>query len=840
MEGGCGVIGVLCSKPFAGRHLFQPASQMRNRGNGKGGGIAIAGFLPEQLHIPKEVLTSHYLLQIAFLDLSVQEDLEKQYIFPYFEVYSMETVKHRVDYQALGLEIPPPEVVRYFVRVRQQPLDEFIGRMVEKMGKEGELIDPEWFEDEFLYQNTYRINRAYYASLGEKKAFVLSHGINLAVFKLVGYAEQVIQYYQLEDIYANGWIAHQRYPTKGKVWHPGGAHPFIGLHEALVHNGDFANYYGVCAYLAQRGIVPLFLTDTEVSVLLFDLWKRVYGYPLEWVIEAMAPTTERDFDLLPAEKKELYFQLQASHLSGSPDGPWFFIILRSDPETREIQLMGITDTSMLRPQVFAYHSGEFSIGMVASEKQALDSFLESMHRECSSVCTVADLYWNARGGSHTDGGAFTFRLNVQDPVRIIPQNKFGIEIELPPQAAPRTPVLFPGVKKEILPEFSEAVEILRPMNLPEIREMLAQWLNSVSNAGTPDSFQKVYDLFAKLNDFPIPLEKVERKWFLHYLRRAMAQFFDLFPPPESDAPVCRVDFASRKTLCQALTGKQELFIDATGFPSETEDSLANFIVQCARLNWKKIVVYRVRGQRFIACGLGSSSYGMHIEVFGSPGDYLASGLDGARVVVHNSGQDQLGQILKAGQLVIYGDVGQTFLYGAKGGEVFVRGNAAGRPLINAVGSVKAVINGTCLDYLAESFMAGDPLNGGGFCILNAVRFNPEGQIEPLKEPYPGGNLLSLASGGAVYIRDPGKKVTEKQLNGGIIEPITASDWRVMEQLLVKNEEFFGIRIRDLLIVDGVEKKAEEVYRKILPAESEVFRRRLPFARMQEVPHLAPP
>ena len=64
--------------------------------------------------------------------------------------------------------------------------------------------------------------------------------------------------------------------------------------------------------------------------------------------------------------------------------------------------------------------------------------------------------------------------------------------------------------------------------------------------------------------------------------------------------------------------------------------------------------------------------------------------------------------------MVYGDVGQTFMYGAKGGEVYVMGNAAGRPLINAVGRPRVVINGTCLDYLAESFMAGDPLNGGGF------------------------------------------------------------------------------------------------------------------------------
>ncbi len=77
-------------------------------------------------------------------------------------------------------------------------------------------------------------------------------------------------------------------------------------------------------------------------------------------------------------------------------------------------------------------------------------------------------------------------------------------------------------------------------------------------------------------------------------------------------------------------------------------------------------------------------------------------------------------------MVIYGDVGQTFMYGAKGGSVFVLGNAAGRPMINSVGKPRVVINGTCLDFLAESFMAGDPLTGGGFAIVNGIEFDEDG------------------------------------------------------------------------------------------------------------------
>jgi hypothetical protein len=45
-----------------------------------------------------------------------------------------------------------------------------------------------------------------------------------------------------------------------------------------------------------------------------------------------------------------------------------------------------------------------------------------------------------------------------------------------------------------------------------------------------------------------------------------------------------------------------------------------------------------------------------------------------------------------------------------------------------------VINGTCLDYLAESFMAGDALNGGGFVILNGLTINEDGAVVELPTP----------------------------------------------------------------------------------------------------------
>jgi glutamate synthase domain-containing protein 3 len=158
------------------------------------------------------------------------------------------------------------------------------------------------------------------------------------------------------------------------------------------------------------------------------------------------------------------------------------------------------------------------------------------------------------------------------------------------------------------------------------------------------------------------------------------------------------------------------------------------------------------------------------------------------------------------------------MYGAKGGEAYVLGNAAGRPLINAVGKPRVVINGTCLDYLAESFMAGDPQNGGGFVILNGLVLNDSGGVEELATPYPGGNLFSLASGGAIFVRDPMRKVTDDQLNGGEFQPFTPADWTLIKPYLEENARQFDIDVERLLTSDGRQRSPEEVYRKIRPVK----------------------
>ena len=836
-EGGCGVTGFISSIPVTGKNIFEPSVQMHNRGNGKGGGIGAVGFIPEALGVSRQILDEDYMLHLALLDASVAEEIENTYIKPYFKIDKSEKLATIDDYRSIGLDVRPPDIMRYFVRVKDDVLDKYI------QDNNFSSMDRRDAEDEFVYQNSFRINTQYYASLGEKKAFVMSHGRNMMILKIVGYAENVVRYYKLDDFKAHAWLAHQRYPTRGRVWHPGGCHPFSALNEALVHNGDFANYQAVYEYLKQRNYHPLFLTDTEEAALLLDLWSRVYKYPLEYLIEAMAPTSEMDFDMLPPEKQALYKAIQTHHVNASPDGPWFFIIARNDVKNEQLQLIGITDTAMLRPQVFALQEGDVQIGLICSEKQAIDATLISLEREDPRFRPIADKYWNARGGSHTDGGSFIFSLkdagDGSGNKKLVCTDKFGKVIETPKD--------------------KEICDISKPIAATAEDKAIEEKIGGLLSGKDADAAQKIYayvrdniadynsdqvrfametikgfalksddfkqiaiEALTMLNDRRYNTGRIKRSSVQHVIKINLDAIFTFTPKitDKTDARYSRIDFAARDQLRAPQKNEQTLIIDAEQFEPEGDNCDAVMIVAAYKLGWKRFIVYRYRGQRFTGCGFGPATKGVRIDVYDASGDYLASGIDGMEIYVHGNAQDQLCQIMKDGKLVVFGDVGQTFMYGAKGGAAYIMGNAAGRPLINAVGKPRVVINGTALDYLAESFMAGDPLNGGGFVILNGIGFNDgDGSIREYDTPYPGSNIFSLASGGAIYVRDPHKKLVDEQLNGGEFQKITNADWTLIQPYLEENERLFDIRVDRLLTVGDKIAAPKNVYRKIAPKKA---------------------
>ena len=621
-EGGCGVTGFACTIPVRGRNIYEPSIQMRNRGNGKGGGIAACGLVPEDFGVSRKVLEEDYLLQIALLDPNAKNEVEKEFIGPYFSIDQGGIIPTVRDFHDVPLlNVKPPDVARYFVRVKPGVLDTFA---TEK--KLSGLGDRE-IEDEFVYQNSYKLNNKFYASLGEKRAFVLSHARNLLILKVVGYAEAVVQYYCMENSRAHVWIAHQRYPTRGRVWHPGGCHPFIGMNEALVHNGDFANYHSVCEYLAQRNLFPQFLTDTEASIMLFDLMNRTYKYPIEYIIESLAPTTELDFDRLPLAKQRIYREIQAAQIHASPDGPWFFIIARN-LDKNGFQLLGITDTAMLRPQVFALQDGEVSIGLICSEKQAIDATLANLSREDKRFSPIADMYWNARGGSSTDGGAFLLNViptndgngknNGTQSYKLNITNKFGDPVTTNAGQVHcdlSSKVTIPGNTAQDATHISNAMHANDPDTLftylrNTIGEMdynrLRWCVNEIANqtaAIAPDFGAKVLTLCI---DRRYPTGSKKRSSVITICRQGLEQIFSSQPlfGVEAKGGYRRIAWDSRKNLRAPEPGEKTLLIDATGFQPEGEDCDAYLAVDAYHLGWRHIVHYNSRGTRFHAAGYG--------------------------------------------------------------------------------------------------------------------------------------------------------------------------------------------------------------------------------------------
>ena len=124
---------------------------------------------------------------------------------------------------------------------------------------------------------------------------------------------------------------------------------------------------------------------------------------------------------------------------------------------------------------------------------------------------------------------------------------------------------------------------------------------------------------------------------------------------------------------------------------------------------ERVALTNVYGQRYLGTDLKTK---MKIDIYGTPGNDLASFMDGPSIEVHGNAQDCTGNTMNSGQVVIHGRAGDITGYGMRGGKVFIRDDVGYRVGIHMKEFMDnkpyMVVGGTGEDFLGE-YMAGGVL-----------------------------------------------------------------------------------------------------------------------------------
>jgi glutamate synthase domain-containing protein 1 len=302
----CSIFGAMdtTGRRFSGEGVIRAIANMHDRGNGLGGGFAVYGLYPQY--------ADQYAFHVMFLSQQGQQETEA-FLKDNFDIIEQEEVPTRPTPQIKN----PPLVWRYFLDIN-------------KGQSQGQ---PEY---DYIVGRVMTIN----TKLGD--SFVFSSGKNMAVFKGVGYPEEIADYFRLEQYKGYLWTAHGRFPTNTPGWW-GGAHPFCILDWTVVHNGEISSYGINRRYLEQFGYHCTMQTDTEVVAYAVDLLMRQHNLPLEIVARILAPPFWDDIERLPPEEQKLNRALRQVYGSLLLNGPFAVIIAHHG------EMIGLTDRIRLRP-----------------------------------------------------------------------------------------------------------------------------------------------------------------------------------------------------------------------------------------------------------------------------------------------------------------------------------------------------------------------------------------------------------------------------------------------------------------------------------------------------------
>ncbi len=172
------------------------------------------------------------------------------------------------------------------------------------------------------------------------------------------------------------------------------------------------------------------------------------------------------------------------------------------------------------------------------------------------------------------------------------------------------------------------------------------------------------------------------------------------------------------------------------------------------------------------------THGIEFELVGEANDYVGKGMGGGRIVIRPPADD-------AGDPVL---AGNTCLYGATGGDVFIAGSVGERFGVRNSGAV-AVVEGAG-DHLCEY------MTGGIIVVLGPV----------------GYNLGAGMTGGEAYVWDPGSWLTAR-LNTALVEAQLpdAEHLQQLRWLVERHLELTG-SARAKAILDDWSASVEQIWR----------------------------
>ncbi len=213
-----------------------------------------------------------------------------------------------------------------------------------------------------------------------------------------------------------------------------------------------------------------------------------------------------------------------------------------------------------------------------------------------------------------------------------------------------------------------------------------------------------------------------------------------------------------------------------------------------------IVVRNVCGQRYLGTGLYAP---VEIHIQGTPGNDLASFMDGPRLMVSGNAQDGCGNTMNGGEVIIHGRAGDVTGYSMRGGKIFIQGDVGYRVGIHMKEyqgqRPVIVIGGTAQHFLGE-YMAGGVLVVLGLTLQPGQRHIAE---------FIGTGM----HGGVIYIRG---KLEEYQLGreAGQV-PLDDEDQALLGELVEEYCARFGVETEQIF---------SQPFTKLIPLSSRPYGR----------------